>query len=63
MKIETKIKNLNLLLDDLVKDGEQWDRTVSDCPLRADHWRLSKIINGVECYEWECPFCGKNERV
>jgi len=63
MKTETKIKNLNLLIDDLVKDGEQFNGTINDCPLRDDHWRLSKIINGVECYEWECPFCGEIESV
>lgn len=33
------------------------------CPIVTagyDHMDISKMLTGLECWTWECPFCGQN---
>jgi len=57
MKIETKIKKLENLLEEIRKNA----KSRTPCPLAHDHYHLSQILFGVGCYQWTCKFCGKKE--
>ena len=59
MSIKNKIKQLEILIDELIEDGKYFNGEEINCPLKDDHWRLSQITNGIGVHEWECPFCGK----
>ena len=60
MKIETKIKQLEKLLEEIKKLAKNRYETYN-CPLRHNHYYLSRMIFGIGSYQWTCGFCGKGE--
>ena len=65
MKLETKVKKLIELREDILKDSKKWKGP--NCPLKQfegneysfhiSHYCLSQAFTGLGCWKWECPFC------
>ena len=61
MKIETKVKKLENLIEDIRKTAKGRKKWIEEhnCPLRHDHRHLSGLLGGFGHYEWNCIFCGR----
>ncbi len=65
MKIETKIRKLIELRDEILEESKKWkqNKNPNICPLTGftgfenSHKHLTEMITGVGCWRWECPFC------
>ncbi len=60
MKIETKIKKLIDLIEN-IKENSFNIYNKNECPLNVNHYELSKILFGSRSYDWTCGFCGEKE--
>ncbi len=67
MKVETKVKRLIKLREEILKEAKVWKKKKrwlkEKCPLDMDielsHYELSMLLNGLGFYPWTCPFCGE----
>lgn len=63
MNYESKIKQINELIESLALEAESIAEKYnpSDCPMGkgSDHYKNAQILDGLGCWMWHCPFCGK----
>ena len=60
---ELAYKQTKKLVDilDYFSEIEKPPFTRETCPFGARHYEFSKATDGLGCWAWECPLCGKLE--
>lgn len=61
-EIIVKLKKIDSILDELLKDAKNKNFSENDCPLNESgftHADMAQILEGMPALDWVCPFCGK----